>query len=273
MANNTFPTMKLSEGDSKSLSELKNDPEVSAVYVPAFKTDTKNYKVPITNLSDGSNVKYAGAVSEIDLSNADMKIYRDRIQNPTIEYSKLYIKNEYDSNKTYTMVDSDAASGYLFKLASGPIVSQEIPHLGPNMQLLSTEIINIDRDYVLNIEEGKSYVLKCVASATINLTTNITDHPVYTIICINADGSGSCPSVSVNWQDEALGNCQASFEFEDALSNAEYLMHVYIQKLYREASQQSYSVARVMDYPVAYRKVPEEVDTSYDSVVQVGAAY
>jgi hypothetical protein len=70
-----------------------------------------------------------------------------------------------------------------------------------------------------------------------------------------------------------LGDCESSFEFEEATSNAEYLMHVYIQKLYRESSQQYYSVARVMDYPVAYRKVPQEVDTSIDSVVQVGAAY
>lgn len=237
----------------------------------------ENIGINLDNLSDGSNVKYAGALSEIDLSKADMKIYRDRIQNPTMEYSKLYIKNEYDSNKTFTMVDTDAASGFLFKLASGPIVSQaiEFPRLGPNMQLLSTEIINVGSyDYDLNIEEGKSYLLNCDSGAgTINLTTNVTDHPVYTIICINADGLGSCPSVTVKWKDEALGDCESSFEFEEATSNAEYLMHVYIQKLYRATSQQYYSVARVMDYPVAYRKVPQEVDTQIDSVVQVGAAY
>lgn len=237
----------------------------------------ENIGINLDNLSDGSNVKYAGALSEVDLSKANMKIYRDRIQNPTMEYSKLYIKNEYDNNKTFTMVDSEAASGFLFKLASGPIISQEIqfPRLGPNMQLLSTEIINVGTyDYDLNIEEGKAYLLNCDSGAgSINLTTNVTDHPVYTIICINADGLGSCPSVTVRWKDEALGDCQASFEFEDATSNAEYLMHVYIQKLYRESSQQYYSVARVMDYPVAYRKVPQEVDTSIDNVAQVGAAY
>ena len=59
----------------------------------------------------------------------------------------------------------------------------------------------------------------------------------------------------------------------DATSNAQYLMHVYIQKLYSESAQQYYSVARVMDYPVAYRRIPDDVDASYDSVVQVGAAY
>lgn len=237
----------------------------------------ENIGIDLNNLSDGSNVKYAGALSEVDLSKANMKIYRDRIQNPTMEYSKLYIKNEYNSDKTYTMVDTDAASGFLFKLASGPIISQEIqfPRLGPNMQLLSTEIINLDTyDYDLNIVEGKSYLLNCDAGAgNINLTTNVTDHPVYTIICINADGSASCPSVTVKWKDEALGNCESSFQFQDATSNAQYLMHVYIQKLYKESSQQYYSVARVMDYPVAYRYVPETVDTTYDTVVQVGAAY
>lgn len=237
----------------------------------------ENIGINLDDLSDGSNVKFAGALSEVDLSKADMKIYRDRIQSPTMEYSKLYIKNEYDNNKTFTMVDTDAASGYLFKLASGPIISQEIefPRLGPNMQLLSTEIINVGTyDYDLNIEEGKSYLLNCDGGAgTINLTTNVTDHPVYTIICINADGQASCPSVTVKWKDEALGDCESSFVFQDATSNAEYLMHIYIQKLYRASSQQYYSVARVMDYPVAYRYIPDQVDTQIDSVVQVGAAY
>lgn len=237
----------------------------------------ENIGINLDNLSDGSNVQFSNALGQADLSKADMKIYRDRNQSPTLDYSKLYIKNEYNNSGTFTMIDSDAASGYLFKLASGPIVSQSIdfPRQGPNMQLLSTEIINIDSyDYDLNIEEGKSYLLNCGSSAgNINLTTNVTDHPVYTIICINADGSGSCPSVIVKWKDEALGNCQSSFQFMDNTSNAEYLMHVYIQKLYRESSQQYYSVARVMDYPVAYRMVPEEIDTGYDSVVQVGAAY
>lgn len=236
-----------------------------------------NIGIDLTELSDGSNVKFSSALGQADLSKAEMKIYKDRNQSPTLDYSKLYIKNEYNNTGTYTMVDSEAASGYLFKLASGPIVSQPIdfPRLAPNMQLLSTEIINIDSyDYDLNIEEGKSYLLKCGSSAgNINLTTNVTDHPVYTIICINADGSGSCPSVIVNWQDEALGNCHSSFQFMDNSSNAQYLMHVYIQKLYRESSQQYYSVARVTDYPVAYRMIPEDVDTNIDSVVQVGAVY
>lgn len=237
----------------------------------------ENIGIDLDNLSDGSNVQFANSLGQADLSKADMKIYRERNQFPTLDYSKLYIKNEYNNSGSFTLVDSEAASGFLFKLASGPIISQEIqfPRLGPNMQLLSTEIINIDSyDYDLNIEEGKSYLLNCGSSAgNINLTTNVTDHPVYTIIAINADGSGSCPSVIVNWKDEALGNCQSSFQFMDNTSNAQYLMHVYIQKLYRESSQQYYSVARVMDYPVAYRMVPEEIDTGYDSVVQVGAAY
>ncbi len=237
----------------------------------------ENIGIDLDSFSDGSNVKFAGALSEVDLSKADMKIYRDRNQSPTLDYSKLYIKNEYNNSKTYTMVDSDAASGYLFKLASGPIVSQPIdfPRLGPNMQLLSTEIVNIDSyDYDLNIKEGKSYVLNCDSTAgNINLITNVTDHPVYTIININADGSGSCPSISVNWQDEALNDCRSSFQFMDNLSNAQYIMHVYIQKLYKESAQQYYSVARVMDYPVAYRLIPEDVDTNIDSVVQVGAVY
>lgn len=278
MANNTFPnTMKLSEGETKSLSELKNDPEVSKVYVPAFKTDDANYKVPVDNLSDGSNVQFANALGEIDLSKANMKIYRDRIQSPTMDYSKLYIKNDNGSEKYFTLVDSDAAAGFLYKMANGPIVSQAIdfPRLGPNMQLLSTEIVSIDSyDYDLNIEEGKSYILNCDSTAgNINLITNVTDHPVYTIININADGSGSCPYISVNWQDEALNDCRSSFQFMDNLSNAQYLMHVYIQKLYNESAQQYYSVARVMDYPVAYRMIPEDVDTNIDSVVQVGALY
>lgn len=236
-----------------------------------------NIGIDLTELSDGSNVKFSSALGQADLSKAEMKIYKDRNQSPTLDYSKLYIKNEYNNTGTFTMVDSDAASGYLFKLANGPIISQQIefPRLAPNMQLLSTEIINIDSyDYDLNIEEGKSYLLNCGSSAgNINLTTNVTDHPVYTIVCINADGSGSCPSVIVKWKDEALGNCQSSFQFMDNTSNAQYLMHVYIQKLYRESSQQYYSVARVTDYPVAYRMVPEEIDTGYDSVVQVGASW
>lgn len=236
-----------------------------------------NIGIDLTELSDGSNVKFSNALGQADLSKAEMKIYKERNQSPTLDYSKLYIKNEYNNTGTYTMVDSEAASGYLFKLASGPIISQpiEFPRLGPNMQLLSTEIINIDSyDYDLNIEEGKSYLLNCGSTAgNVNLTTNVTDHPVYTIVCINGDGSGSCPSISVNWQDEALGNCHSSFQFMDNTSNAKYLMHVYIQKLYRESSQQYYSVARVTDYPVAYRMIPEDVDTSIDSVVQVGASW
>lgn len=236
-----------------------------------------NIGIDLTELSDGSNVKFSNALGQADLSKAEMKIYKDRNQSPTLDYSKLYIKNEYNNSGTFTMVDSDAASGYLFKLASGPIVSQPIdfPRLGPNMQLLSTQTVNIDSyDYNLNIEEGKAYLLNCDSTAgNINLTTNVTDHPVYTIICINADGSGSCPSIIVNWKDETLTNCTSSFQFMDNTSNAQYLMHVYIQKLYSESAQQYYSVARVTDYPVAYRMIPEEIDTGYDSVVQVGAAW
>lgn len=237
----------------------------------------ENIGIDLNNLSDGSNVKFSNALGQADLSKAEMKIYKDRNQSPTLDYSKLYIKNEYNNSGTYTMVDSDAASGYLFKLASGPIVSQAIdfPRLGPNMQLLSNRTIYIDSyDYDLNIEEGNAYLLECDSTAgNINLTTNVTDHPVYTIICIDAAGSGSCPSISINWKDEALGNCHASFQFMDNTSNAQYLMHVYIQKLYSESAQQYYSVARVMDYPVAYRMIPEDVDTGYDSVVQVGASW
>lgn len=237
----------------------------------------ENIGINLDNLSDGSNVQFSNSLGQPDLSKADMKIYRDRNQSPTMAYSKLYIKNEYDISNTFTLVDTEAASGYLFKLASGPIISQpiEFPRLGPNMKLLTNQTVSIDTyDYNLNIEEGKSYLLNCGSSAgNINLTTNVTDHPVYTIICINADGSGSCPSISINWQDEALGNCRSSFQFMDNTSNAQYLMHVYIQKLYSESAQQYYSVARVMDYPVAYRMIPEDVDTGYDSVVQVGASW
>lgn len=235
----------------------------------------ENIGINLDNLSDGSNVKYAGALSEIDLSKADMKIYRDRIQNPTMEYSKLYIKNEYDSNKTFTMVDTDAASGFLFKLASGPIISQEIPRVDSDFQIL--QIINVDVDsysYTLNIEEGKGYVLACDSSAgDITLSTNVTDHPVHTILVITADGDGSCPSFRIKWKDEMLADCYSSFEFQDDTSNAEYIMHVWIQKLYNSSTQQYYSVARVTDYPVAYRSIPDTVDTSYDSVVQVGASW
>ena len=39
-----------------------------------------NIGIDLANLSDGSNVKFAGALSEVDLSKADMKIYRDRNQ-------------------------------------------------------------------------------------------------------------------------------------------------------------------------------------------------
>lgn len=148
-------------------------------------------------------------------------------------------------------------------------------NFGINMQLLTTETVNVDSyNYTLNIEEGKAYLLNCDESASdITLSTNVTNHSVYTIICINADGVSSCPSVRIKWKDEALGNCESVFQFQDTTSNAEYLMHVYIQKLYSESSQQYYSVARVMDYPVAYRSIPEQVDTQIDSVVQVGAAY
>ena len=171
-----------------------------------------------------------------------------------------------DSGKVLTVTDNVGTYGWQ---------AIDFPRLGPNMQFLTTEIINLNTyDYDLNIVEGKAYLLNCDAGAgSINLTTNVTDHPVYTIICINADGSASCPSVTVKWKDEALGNCESSFQFQDTTSNAQYLMHVYIQKLYRESAQQYYSVARVMDYPVAYRYIPEHVDTTYDTVVQVGAAY
>lgn len=236
-----------------------------------------NIGIDLDSFSDGSNVQFSNALGQVDLSKADMKIYRERNQSPTLDYSKLYINNEHDNNRTFTMVDSDAASGYLFKLAAGPIVSQPIdfPRLAPNMQLLANQTVSIDTyDYDLNIEEGKAYLLNCGSTAgNVNLTTNVTDHPVYTIICINADGSGSCPSISVNWKDEALGNCHSSFQFMDNTSNAQYFMHVYIQKLYSESAQQYYSVARVTDYPVAYRMIPEDVDTGIDSVVQVGASW
>ena len=53
MANNTFPnTKKLSEGETKSLSDLKNETDV---YVPAFKTGEANYKVPVSDFGRASS--------------------------------------------------------------------------------------------------------------------------------------------------------------------------------------------------------------------------
>ena len=201
----------------------------------------------------------------VSVSDTTHSMYVDFGDGNLVQYEGLVpVAASGDLGKVLTVTNSVGGYGW-----------QDPQSSGPNMQLLNTEIINLDTyNYDLNIVEGKAYLLNCDAGAgTINLTTNVTDHPVYTIICINAAGSSSCPSVTVKWKDESLSTCQADFEFMDATSNAQYLMHVYIQKLYRESSQQYYSVARVMDFPVAYRRIPEEVDATYDSVVQVGAAY
>ena len=77
--------------------------------------------------SVGDNVKFSNTMNGVDLSNADLKIETTKITTPqTIQFYKLHIKNEYNSEQDFALVPLDAQGGFLYKMEEGPIVAKEI---------------------------------------------------------------------------------------------------------------------------------------------------
>lgn len=144
------------------------------------------------------------------------------------------------------------------------------------LQLLTWRIITPsgNSSETVYIEDNYAYYIDMTSTPGLILDTNVTDHPVHTIIQMGAAGSSgvsNCPTWTVAWNDETLSLHEIKFQCASTGTDVNYMIDVTIQKLWSADDQQYYTVARVFDMPVLLRRyIPQHyVDDS--TVMQVGA--
>ena len=73
-----------------------------------------------------NNLKFSNVMGGSDLSRASATITHERINNPTMEYMKLQLKNENGNTGNYTLIPTNITSGYLYANGLGPITTRSI---------------------------------------------------------------------------------------------------------------------------------------------------
>ena len=121
----------------------------------------------------------------------------------------------------------------------------------------------------LTVVDGYAYevINDTSGSLQVTLVTNSTD-TVHSVLSFRNGSASYCAQVTIVWRDEALIQHSIEIDFTEGNPNEIYNFDLYIKKV--TINNTDYCIARLSDFPVYYRKVPYEFDTSYEGVGYVG---
>ena len=121
----------------------------------------------------------------------------------------------------------------------------------------------------LTVVDGYAYevINDTSGSLQVTLVTNSTD-TVHSVLSFRNGSASYCAQVTIVWRDEALIQHSIEIDFTEGNPNEIYNFDLYIKKV--TINNTDYCIARLSDFPVYYRKIPYEFDTSYEGVGYVG---
>lgn len=150
---------------------------------------------------------------------------------------------EADQGKVLTVVNNDS-----YKMEWRPA-----PQAGMDLKVLTQEQLNIEggtSDYQLTVVAGKAYDMTLKADRSVRLVTN-SEFTVHTILAIHNSDASTCGGVHLLWRDEALRQHDIYLMLYNESAETAYYFDVYIKKVVVNGTP--YAIARVSDYPCAYR--------------------
>lgn len=150
---------------------------------------------------------------------------------------------EPDQGKVLTVVNDN---GYKMEWRPAPQARMDL-------KVLTQEQVSIESDtgdYQLTVVDGKAYDLTLKADRSVRLVTN-SESTVHTILSIHNNDTSICGGVHLLWRDEALRQHDIYLMLYNEPAETAYYFDVYIKKV--AVNGTPYAIARVSDYPCAYR--------------------
>lgn len=237
----------------------------------------------------GTNIEFVSAADRVTINSSGTKIVKR--SNPYTSDVPLTEMAIYDPNENYGALvrdQNDVTIGYLAPKHYGNNDEGKVltvvndngyklewrPQGGGSSDLkLLTEVTqNVDSGtgaYQLTIVDGSAYTLNMLVDREVQLITNSTE-TVHTRIAIHNDGDNVCGGCYLTWRDEALVQHRIYLMLYNVSSSVEYFFDVYIKKVVVNGTP--YAIARVTDFPCAYRNGYEDGYTT-DNINFIGRDY
>ena len=237
----------------------------------------------------GTNIEFVRDADKVTINSSGTKIVkRSNPYSSDVPLTEMVI---YDPNEDYGALvrdQNDNTIGYLAPKHYGNNDEGKVltgvndngyklewrPQGGGSSDLkLLTEVTqNVDGGngaYQLTIVDGSAYTLNMLVDREVQLITNSTE-TVHTRIAIHNDGDNVCGGCYLTWRDEALVQHRIYLMLYNVSSNVEYFFDVYIKKVVVNGTP--YAIARVTDFPCAYRNGYEDGYTT-DNINFIGRDY
>lgn len=287
------------QSNSSAVDYIKNKPTIPAAQVQSdwAQTNTsaadyiKNKPAAMETkpLVAGTNIEFVSDADKVTINSSGTKIVKR--SNPYSSDVPLTEMVVYDPNEDYGALvrdQNDTTIGYLAPKHYGNNDEGKVltvvndngyklewrPQSGGSSDLkLLTEVTqNVDGGagaYQLTVVDGRAYTLNMLVDREVQLVTNSTE-TVHTRIAIHNDGDNVCGGCYLTWRDEALVQHRIYLMLYNVSSSVEYFFDVYIKKVVVNGTP--YAIARVTDFPCAYRNGYEDGYTT-DNINFIGRDY
>lgn len=292
------PTLS-SVATSGDYDDLSNKPTIPAAQVQSdwAQTDTtavdyiknKPAEMETKPLVAGTNIEFNSTPQYVEINSVATKIVKRSDPYTTdVPLTQMVV---YDPNNDYGALvrdQNDNTLGYFAPKHYGQADLGKVltivndngyklewrPQSGGSSDLkLLTEVTqNVDGGagaYQLTIVDGSAYTLNMLVDREVQLITNSTE-TVHTRIAIHNDGDNVCGGCYLTWRDEALVQHRIYLMLYNVSSSVEYFFDVYIKKVVVNGTP--YAIARVTDFPCAYRNGYEDGYTT-DNINFIGRDY
>lgn len=122
-----------------------------------------------------------------------------------------------------------------------------------DLKILETQNVHYTTggNKTLTIADEYSYNIVIDAPVVVTLATNSTD-TLHSVISVKTSATNVCAGIEIVWYDETLSEHGLTVDLTE--TNKTFFFDVYIRKVYTQSS--SYSIARLYDFPCAYRQSP-----------------
>lgn len=265
---------------SGSYNDLSNKPTIPAAQVQSDwdQADStqpdyiKNKPTPMETkpLVAGTNIEFVSGNDSVTINAKATKVVtRSAPYTTAVELSEMGV---YDPGQDYGSVVKDQGGNTIGFLApkhygeadQGKVLTvvnnngykmewRPAPQAGMDLKVLTQEQLNIEGgtgDYQLTVVDGKAYDLTLKADRAVQLVTN-SESTVHTILAIHNNDTATCGGVYLRWRDEALEQHELYLMLYNEPAATTYYFDVYIKKVVVNGTP--YAIARVSDYPCAYR--------------------
>lgn len=287
------------QSNSQAVDFIKNKPTIPAAQVQSdwAQTNTaaadyiKNKPAAMETkpLVAGTNIEFVSQQDRVIINSSGTKIVkRSNPYSSDVPVTEMVV---YDPNEDYGALvrdQNDTTIGYLAPKHYGNNDEGKVltvvndngyklewrPQSGGSSDLKLLNEITQDVDggagaYQLTVVDGTAYTLNMLVDREVQLVTNSTE-TVHTRIAIHNDGDNVCGGCYLTWRDEALVQHRIYLMLYNMSSNVEYFFDVYIKKVVVNGTP--YAIARVTDFPCAYRNGYEDGYTT-DNINFIGRDY